>query len=245
MFGRKTSPPQDDPKNQPGHQAVLEHLKRNEANDPTERAQLVGRILFEWSMEVLKDERGVRAENMLAMLASVGGHQCLAPILDQLAKDGRHCKEIGMMEVETKDGQRFYFGDLPNKLLIESQLALLSLAMGSAQEAGASVSMEMIQAEMGKVAGLVGSDEFFDVDLPERNAIDSPLNWAKAFNAQIVQHCELYDLHPMQRSSAIGFALYRVIDATKGAIDPNIAASIALQCAVRMAKVDPQKISAD
>ena len=147
MFGRRKSPPQEDPKNHPGHRAVLDHLKRNEAENPEQRAQLVGRTLFEWSMEVLKDERGVRVENILAMLSSVGGHQCLAPILEQLAREGRHCKELGMMEVETDNGQLYYFGDLPNKLLIESQHALLGLAMGSAQAAGAAVSMEMIQAE--------------------------------------------------------------------------------------------------
>jgi hypothetical protein len=252
MFGkRKTAPPAaptppsgSDPADHPGHQAVLAHLDREEASNPEQRAQLVGRLLFEWACEVLNDQQGVRMENLLAMLSSVGGHLCLVPILDRLRAEGKHPKDVGMIEVEVADGRKFYFGDLPNELLVESPRSLISLAFGAAQAVGAEVSMEMIHAEMKKVASLVGQPEhdFFTIDLPERNRTDTPLSWAKAFSPHVVKNCDLYRLNPMQRPMAIGFALYRAIEAGKGAIDPTIAASIVLQCAVRMAKVDPVRI---
>ncbi len=246
MFGKRKTPPPSgsDPANQPGHEAVLAHLDREAEANPQQRAQLVGRLLFDWACEVLNDQQGVRMENLLAMLASVGGHLCLAPILDRLKAEGRQPKDVGMLEVEVADGRKFYFGDLPNALLVESPHSLISLAFGAAQSVGANVSVEMIHAEMKKVAAEVGKsdEEFFALDLPERNRTDSPLNWAKAFTPHVVKSCDLYRLDAMQRPTAIGFALYRAIEAGKTSIDPNVAASLVLQCAVRMAKVDPVKV---
>ncbi len=246
MFGKRKTPPpsESDPANSPGHQAVLAHLDREQKDNPQQRAQLVGRLLFDWACETLNDQQGVRMENLLAMLASVGGHLCIAPILDKLKAEGKHPRDVGMIEAEMADGRKFYFGDLPNALLVESPCSIISLAFGAAQSVGATVSIEMIHAEMKKVAGDVGKsdEEFFTLDLPERNRTDTPLNWAKAFTPNVINHCDLHRVDPMERPTAVGFALYREIEAGKGAIDPNIAASLVLQCAVRMAKVDPTKV---
>lgn len=245
MFGKRKTPPQQPaPSDDAGHQAVLAHLDREEKNNPQQRAQLVGRLLFDWACETLNDQQGVRMENLLAMLSSVGGHLCIAPILDRLKAEGRHPKEVGMVEVELADGRKYYFGDLPNSLLAESQYSLVSLAFGAAQSVGGQVSMDMIHAEMKKVAGEIGKsdEEFFELDLPERNRTDTPLNWARAFTPHVVRSCDLYRLDPMQRPMAIGFAIYRAIEAGKDAIDPTVAASLVLQCATRMAKVDPAKV---
>lgn len=246
MFGRrKTPPPQrpDEGSNEPGHAHVLALLDREEQEKPLQRVQLAGRVLFDLACQILTDGKGVRMENLLAMLASVGGQQCIAPLLERARAEGRTPQDLGIMVVECTDGRTYYFGDAPNRLLVESELSLVSLAFGAAQACGAPVSMEMIHAEMGQVASAVGSgDDFFLFDLPERNRIDSPANWAAHFTPKIVDACDLYRVPPLQRATAIGFAIYRAIEAGKDAIDPMIAARIVLGCAVRCAKADPHFI---
>lgn len=246
MFGRrKTPPPQrpDDGSDGPGHAHVLALLDREEQDKPLQRVQLAGRVLFELGCQIVTDGQGVRMENLLAMLASVGGQQCIAPLLERAEAEGKTPQDLGIMVVECSDGRTYYFGDAPNRLLVESQHSLLSLALGAAQACGAAVTMDIVHAEMKQVASAVGTgDDFFAFDLPERNRIDSPANWAAHFTAKIVEACDLYRVPPLQRATAIGFAIYRAIEAGKDAIDPMIAARIVLGCSVRCAKVDPHYI---
>lgn len=237
MFGRRKSPPTPSGgEPEPGHAHVLALLDREEQEKPLQRVQLTGRILFDLACQILGDDKGIRMENLLALLASVGGQQCIAPLLEILAAQGKSPQDLGIMVVEGNDGRTYYFGDEPNKLLVESPHSLISLAFGAAQECGAAV-----HAEMKAVASAVGSgDRFFEFDLPERNSIDSPANWAAHFTAKFVEACDLYRVPPLQRATAFGCAIYQAIMAGKEAIDPMIAARIVLGCAARCAKADPR-----
>ena len=244
MFGRRTSPPAQPSgggSDQPGHANVLALLDREEQEKPLQRVQLTGRILFDLACQVVADDKGVRLENLLALLASVGGQQCIAPLLEVIAAQGRTPQDFGLMVAQAADGRTYYFGDEPNKLLVESPHSLISLAFGAARECGAPVTIDMIHAEMKLVASAVGTgDRFFDFELPERNRIDSPANWAAHFTPRFVEACDLYRVPPLQRATAFGFAIYQAIMTGKQAIDPLIAARIVLGCAIRSAKIDPR-----
>lgn len=246
LFGRKIVQPTgsvsgggggvEDQKSQPGHQAVLRHLLEKEKTEPGIRERLAGKILYDFAYDLMRDERGVRIENMIAMLASVGGQQCIAPIIEG-APPGATAQQLGLMVVECKDGRAYFFGDPPNRLLIESPDSLLSLAFGAAQSAGAAVTMEMIHEEMSKVASRVGGDEFETLDLPPEHMVDRPTEWARVFTPKILSPLDLYDVPPMRRPTAIGYALYQAVLASKDNMGPMLAAQIALQCATRTAKL--------
>jgi hypothetical protein len=62
----------------------------------------------------------------------LGGHLCLVAVLDTLAERRLAPAQVGMVEVEGRDGHRYYFGDEPNRLLLESSASLLSLVLGAA-----------------------------------------------------------------------------------------------------------------
>jgi hypothetical protein len=244
LFGRKKTPPlgggseggDGDQKSQPGHQAVLRHLLEKEKEEPGIREQLAGRIVFDFAYELMKDERGVRIENLLAMLASVGGQQCVAPVFDAIPNDGLP-EEFGITAMKGDDGRLYLFGDPINRLLVESADSLLSLAFGAAQSFGASVTMDMILQEMKTVASRAGKPDFESLDLPERNMVDRPTEWARVFTPKIVEALDLYDVPPLRRATAIGYALYRAIEAGKDNIDPLLEAKIVLQCATRTSKI--------
>ena len=246
LFGRKkVDPPagggpgggQDDQKSQPGHQAVLRHLLEQEKVEPGIRERLAGKILYDFTYELMKDERGVRIENMIAMLASVAGQQCIAPILDGGSPD-ETMEQKGLTVIKGNDGQFYFFGDPPNRLLVESPDSLISLAFGAAQSVGAPVTMEMIHEEMRKVAQRVGGPEFEVLDLPPEHMVDRPTEWARVFTPKVLEPLDLYDVPPMRRATAIGYALYQAIVASKDTnMGPLLAAQIALQCATRTAKL--------
>ncbi len=247
LFGRKkVAPPAggsagsggegEDQKNQPGHQAVLRHLLEKEKEEPGIREQLAGRIVFDLAYEIMKDERGVRIENMLAMLASVGGQQCVAPVFDAIPADGLP-ENFGITAMKGQDGRLYLFGDPINRLLVESPDSLISLAFGAAQSLGAPVTMDMILQEMKTVASRAGKPDFEQLDLPERHMVDRPTEWARVFTPKILEALDLYDVPPTRRATALGYALYRAIEAGKDNLDPLLAARIVLQCATRTSKI--------
>lgn len=246
VFGRKrVDPPSsgaggsqgpEDQKNQPGHQAVLRHLLEEEKKDPGVRERLAGAILFDFAYELMKDERGVNIDSLLAMLASVGGQQCISPIFNAAAPDAT-LEQMGLMGIKGNDGRLYLFGDPPNRLLIESQDSLLSLAFGAAQALGAPVTMEMIHDEMRLVASRVGGPEFEVLDLPPNHMVDRPTEWARVFTPKLIEALDLYDVPPLRRATAIGYAITKAMDVAKGTIDPLLAARIVLQCATRTSKV--------
>jgi hypothetical protein len=246
LFGRKkvTIPPggsgggagREDQKNLPGHQAVLADLREKERAEPGIRERLAGTVVFDLACQLLKNERGIRIENLLAMLASVGGQQCIAPIING-APMNTPMEQLGLTVVQSNNGQTYFFGDPPNRLLLESQDSLLSLAFGAAQALGAPVTMDMILGEMKKVASCVGGPDFETLDLPPDHMVDRPTEWARFFTAKIVEALDLYDVPPMRRATAIGYALQKSIDAGKQSIDPLLSAQIILQCATRSSKV--------
>jgi hypothetical protein len=248
LFGRKgvTPPPTppgggsggegDDPKSHPGHQAVLRHIADKEKTDPGFRERVAGGIVFDLACQLLQTERGVRIENLLAMLASVGGRQCIVPILEA-APPNTTFEQLNLMGVQGNDGRLYLFGDPPNKLLLESPDSLLSLAFGAAQGLGAPVTMAMIEEEMRLVASRVGGPEFDVLDLPGQHMVDNPGEWAKLFSPKIVEALDLYDVPPMRRATAVGYAIQKAMDAGAQTLDPLIAARIVLQCAARASKL--------
>jgi hypothetical protein len=244
LFGRKkASPPSggsggstEDQKSQPGHQAVLRHLKEKEVEDPGIRERLAGAILFDFAYELMKDERGVRIESLLAMLASVGGQQCIAPIIHGAAPN-QTAEQMGLTVIKGTDERLYFFGDPPNRLLVESQDSLISLAFGTAQALGAPVTMEMILEEMKTVASRVGGPEFETLDLPPEHMVDRPTEWARVFTPKILPPLDLYDVPPMRRATAIGYTLQKAIEGSNDNLGPLLAAKIVLQCATRTSKV--------
>jgi hypothetical protein len=121
-FGGKDKERADDEgKKHPGHQAVLRHLAEKEKDDPLIRPQVAGGIVFDLYVRILGTDGGrVRIEDLIGALASIGGHLCLLGVMSQLKVKGMTPQQIGMIDVLGKDGHHYFFGDEPNRLLLES-----------------------------------------------------------------------------------------------------------------------------
>lgn len=199
-------------------------------------------MLFDRAYQVMADERGVQIEAIVAMLASVGGHLCLTSVLDSLQEAKRTPESIEMVAGRGKDGELYYFGDAPNWLLCEAPYSIISLVFGAAHQHGAQVSLEMLHEEMKKVAERAGTEHFLELD-PQGPKVDSPLNWARLFTS-FVKGSVMDGMAPAFRLPiVVGFALQVAIDKGHQALDAMTLARIAMQCALRAAKLDPARVA--
>ena len=244
-FGRKDKEGSgsEERKKHPGHQAVLRHLAEKEKDDPLIRPQVAAGIVFDLYVRILGADGGrVRIEDLIAALASIGGHLCLFGVMNQLKLKGMTPQQIGMIDVTGKDGHHYFFGDEPNRLLLESPTSILSLVLGAAKSHDAPVTLEMVHEVMKRTANRVGTEEFGRPEIPEphRPAM-SPFEWVRHSRDNMLEALYLYDVPPLVAPAVAGFALQRAIDEGRSVLDPMMAARIAIECAVPMAKVDPAR----
>jgi hypothetical protein len=252
MFGRKGlggQPPAQPPAQaaaapQDGRQWAILHFQRNEQPGSLGYGQQIGLKLFDDAYNAMKDERGVRIESIVAMLASVGGYLALTAVLDALKAEGKAPQDIGMVVLRGNDGNIFYFGDAPNWLLCEAPHSLVSLLFGAAHANGAPVTIELLHEEMRNVAQRAGTPEFLDLPLPEEHRVDSPLNWAHHFTNFVTSSIKGGGTPDFWAPTVVGFALQQAIDVGRQSLDPMMIAKIALCCAVRAAKLDPARVAA-
>jgi hypothetical protein len=243
VFGRKGQNDGQPPTaSEDGREWVKRHVSRNEQPGSIGFAQSLGMKLFDDSYNAMKNERGVRIEDIVAMLASVGGHLALTGVLETLRTEGRQAQDIGMIVLRGNDGNIFYFGDAPNWMLCEAPQSLVSLLFGAAHEHGAAVSIDMLHDEMRLVAQRAGTPQFPELDLPAEHKVDSPLSWARHF-APFVSNA-IAPAPDLWAPMVVGFALQQAIDVGRQSLAPMMIARIALSCALRGAKIDPELVAA-
>ena len=227
----------------PGHRNLLKLLESEEGNQPHQRTQLAGKVVFDAVCEILNSDKGVRIEDLIAALAATGGLHCAFAALEAHAQLGPQAHEHDVVSVSGKDGLAYVFGNLPNQFLLESQFSLLSLAMGMAQDCGAQVSMEQAQAVMGRLASRVGTPAFAQPDLPANHMpFERPTTAALMFLSKLNQALQIYEVATAKRPEAMGFALQNALELGKAAIDPNMAIKIVVEYAVPAARMDPRAL---
>jgi hypothetical protein len=245
VFGRKkvhNPAPEPNPRDQPGHRHVLDHVRREEAKgDMLVRPALAAQALFDdLYFRMATPEKGTRIEDMLAVLGACGGFACIVGVLHGLRLSGRTPRDIELMVLEGKDGHTYYFGDAPNSLLLESQHSLLSLTLGAAQSCGAPVTLDRVHAVMKHVAQTVGSPEFGSSRIAQPHTPALPLRRAiELVWPSVAAALDVYEVAPARRPTTIGFAIQKAIDTGKSVLDPLIAADIVTDAAVPAAKLNP------
>ena len=100
--------------------------------------------------------------------------------------------------------------------------------------------MDMIIDVMKHVAATIGESNFGIPRLPpEHIPGDLPINYVRHLWPMVRDALDLYQVPAEKRATSIGFAIQEVIDQSKDAVSPKIAAQIVSEYAVPMAKLDP------
>ncbi|MGB8355839.1 MAG: hypothetical protein WCD79_18215 [Chthoniobacteraceae bacterium] len=186
----------------------------------------------------MKTERGVHIESFLVVLGSLAGFSCQMAAREKLANPTGGPQAQGSWAIATgSDGTQYYFGDLLNKPLVEDQHSVWSLVAGAVQKLGAQI--PDVNDIFKHVAGTVGSGGFGVPRIPaDHSPGDLPINFLKvAWPKMLPLISQLCD-GPGEWPLLFGIAIQEAIGMAKGMINPTLAASIAMEAAVPMSKVD-------
>lgn len=223
--------------------AIIDCLYRPQADDPlAEQKVIVARLL---NFLILKLTQGTsfRPADLLGALGSVGGFSCIVAALD-VAAAGEHHDGADLVTVETTDGSRYYFGNLPNAFLFERHDALLALASLAAENHGEPIPQETIAGTFQYVAGTVGGPKFGEPRLTgDYRPGQLPIDYVRRFWPMTTQLLDRNSVPVRWRPFAIGMAIEMAFDVVVPSIQPLSAATIVTECAIPMAKLDPRIIN--
>ena len=207
------------------------------SQDPLMKVKLGGREIFHRTTQGLKNQRGVHAESLFACLGALAGYACQASVRESNARSGATSPESGLTVATGADGRRYFFGDTLNLPLAESQYSVWSFTAGAIEHLGKP--LPDIEGIFKHVAATVGSEQFGIPRIPDGHRPgDLPINYLKAVWPQLLPTAQRFCEEPVHLPMIYGLAIQHAIFAARNIIDPTLAGSIAMECAVPMSKVD-------
>ena len=188
-------------------------------------------------MRVLKDANGVHVESFLSVLGSLAGYACQVCVREELEVPQKTPENVAFVIVQGKDGTKYFFGDHLNKPLVESQYSIWSLIAGIVEHLG------KVPPDVGdifkRVSETVGTDQFGVPRIPQNHTPSAlPIRYVKDAWPQIFPIAKDFCDSPGELPILFGLAIQETIISASEVIDPTLAATIAMECAVPMSKID-------
>ncbi|WP_266171698.1 hypothetical protein [Dyella subtropica] len=223
----------------PGDAILLQTIASKRAEDPLIGARVAGDAIFRFLLKALKNEQGVHIETLLTVLGALAGYACQMGI--RKIYESRPTEPLPFVVATTTSGQTLYFGDVLNRPLVETDYSVWGLCFGQAMQLGAQ--LPDMQEMFSHVSATAGSSEFGVPRYPgEGAAADLPVNYLRVFWPHILPVLERWCFEPTEWHVAISIAAQNAIVAAKDAIDPGFAATIVMECAIPMSKMDAADI---
>ena len=193
----------------------------------------------------LADGRGVHMETVLTAIGAMAGFSCQMVIREELIAKGS-AREADVFQIlETKDGQRYYTGDMINECLVEPKGANLSVwTLVAAAPAKAGKPLPEI-VPMFKNLGLSYGTKKFGVPLlPAKNMpkeMPEALLW-KYWN--IMRNLQLTEQSGVSTMPfVLGHLAQRLIAENPTVIDPTLGARIVMEAAIPMSRIAPERVA--
>jgi len=223
---------------------MLQAIERQESSDPLIRARITSKDITGFTLELVKDERGVRVESALGVLASLAGASCSFAMLD-LVEQGTLAMAAPEVAIATlKSGDRAMFGDYINRKLVEGEtvggqtLSLWHLVGGMAHHLGHDPKIDWNEL-MSRIVEEVGKPDFGNVRVPEKNRPgDLPQNFVRRFFPIYLPILTRYGLPNNQYWLAFGLSVQEVLKMAKDSADPAMMARLSIECAAYATKID-------
>ena len=98
---------------QPQLRNIALTVDKQRAENPTIGMQLAAKEIMNNLLQWLKNDRGVQAESLIAVLGAMAGHELKRAIMDTIQKtdDEKVLGALNMVIAGTKDGEKYLFGD--------------------------------------------------------------------------------------------------------------------------------------
>lgn len=215
-------------------QRAIEEQKKH---DPLVGVKIGSKEINQRIMTFLKNEKGVHIESFLSILGTLAGYACQVSVREEMGVPDVTAEEKAFIVVQGADGKKYFFGDLLNRPLAESQYSVWGLVAGAIQHLGKTP--PDIRDIFKHVSATVGGDEFGIPKIPENHFASAlPLTYLKNIWPHLSPIAREFCDKPSELPILFGIAIQEAIFMAKDVIDPVVAASIAMESAVPMSKVD-------
>jgi hypothetical protein len=199
-------------------------------------------LLREYVFQTYKSEKGIHIESVLSALGALSGFALQQGIRQELIS-GRGMPENKVFSiVQTKDGGKYYFGEIFDQPLFDTrqgQVSVWVIVAGAAQKAGAK-SLPNINLLAKHNAQTVGNPDYGSLTLPQNHQpIDHPLEAVKKHWAVTETLLKANGTEPLMWSWEIASVAAEIIILGKQAIPPETAAQLVMEPAISMSKIDP------
>ena len=218
-------------------QAMDRAIAEKQKTDPLIKVKIGGNEIFQRLVGGLKDERGVHIESLLAILGALAGYACQFSVRERNLKYGAKSPVRGLTIAAGADGRQYYFGDALNLPLAEDRYSVWSLTAGTVKQLGKP--LPDLTDIFKHAAATVGGAQFGIPRLPKgHGAGDLPINFLKIFWPKLLPIAQRFCDGPAELPIVFGLAIQHAILMGKDVIDPTLAGTIVMECAVPMSKVD-------
>ncbi|MCC3859941.1 hypothetical protein [Pseudemcibacter aquimaris] len=223
-------------------EAASNTSSKNEISTPQEASAKITQLI----LAELSSEKGVHIETALATLGALSGFSCQMAIREAFVKSGKISLDDAFVVVETNSNEKFYMGPLLNECIVSNKQGQHSV-WGFIGGAVQSLEKPLPELEpiFARTSATIGGDEFAKFEVADKNQPHFPSEellwkyWNITRNILMVN-----DQDPMFWPFILGISTQQIILQGKNAIDPSLAAKIAMEAAIPMSKIDPQRIHA-
>jgi hypothetical protein len=218
--------------------AIKEGLARQKKIDPLVGLKAGALEIYHRLSLAIKDAKGVHIETMLTILGGLAGFACQMSIREELIRKGGASEESVFVIIVGADGRRYFSGDRLNQPLAESQYSIWSLAAGAAQKSGCQT-LPDVREIFKHVASTMGGEKFGIPRIPDNHRVsEPPINWVKSIWPRLAPFIASQCDKPSEWPVLFGITIQDAIQKAKDIIDPAIAVTIVMECAVPMSKVE-------
>lgn len=197
------------------------------------------KVLTDVKMSCRKDG-AMHVPTVLSALGAHAGFGCQMAVRHAV-KQGLISEKDAFIDVETADGETYYFGDNINQALLVVEASVYRQVATGAIKAGAKVLPDMKEI-VGHVAKTVGGPEFGRLRVPpEAQPVELPIESLKRLWSQEEALLVQAKYDPLFTGWYFGTAARNFI-AQSTAVAPETAFRIVMESAVAMSKINPARI---
>ncbi len=195
-------------------------LRRNE--DIHAGSKLAGREIYANLLEMLKTEKGVHIESLLAVIGTMGGYECMKGImtaLDAVLANGYPLAMAGALSIyiaENKNGEKNLFGD---RVGIEFASFYMTVAKISEPP------WDKLKPLSEKAAQTCGSPEYWKTPFDDKVG-KSPRDLSEMFRGKFEETFKVFCRYPQERMLAWAVAAQLAVEQSSNVIAPETALSI-------------------
>ncbi|MBZ8134576.1 hypothetical protein [Afifella sp. IM 167] len=215
-------------------------VPRAVADAPQEEAHAE---ILRYLLSACRDERGVHLETALSCAGALAGFAAQMVVRSFAASAGMPSEKLFTIAIGA-DGRSYYSGTPLETVLAcgeEGELSVWRVVSGPAREAGMTLPEPGDLLE--RISGTVGTGAFGEPSMAREGRLrELPLDALKARWSETRAILERAGTAPTRWSIEVALAARTLIEQTRSALAPDTAASVVMESAVMMSKVDPSQV---